>query len=447
MYKKITDAVEKHCDLILETERYVWKNPETGYREWKTSEYLAGIFEKLGYNLIKAGNIPGFYTDIDTGRPGPKVLILGELDSLICFDHPEANPQTGAVHCCGHNAQCAALVGIAAALKEEGVMDGLCGSVRLCAVPAEEGIEMDFRRELRDKGIIKYNGGKTEFLYRGYFDGVDLAYMIHTTGGKKAVIKKGAVGNVKKSVYYKGVSAHAGANPDKGINALYAATLGLSAINSLRETFKEKDLIRVHPIITNGGAAVNAIPSVVKLESYVRGKTLEAVERENRKVNRALIGAAISMGAKIEIDDKTGYHPLVDDDNLIELTKEAMEYVMGEDGVEVDMSYSTGSTDMGDLSAIMPVIHPYMPGASGTSHGSDYFIKDPKVACVDSAKVQVIMLRLLLEENARRANYIVQNKEVICASKEEYFERIKKLESTGDRVEYGMNGEIYIKSI
>jgi len=447
LYKKITDAVEKHRKLILDTERYIWENPETGYREWKTSEYLAGVFEELGYNLIKAGDIPGFYTDINAGRPGPKVVIFGELDSLICTDHPEADPQTGAVHCCGHNAQCAALVGIAAALREESVMEGLCGSVRLCAVPAEEGIEISFRRELREKGIIKYYGGKSEFLYRGYLNDVDLAFMIHTTSSKKAVIMKGAVGNIRKSVCYKGVSAHAGANPEQGINALYAATLGLSAINSLRETFEEKDLIRVHPIITNGGAAVNAIPSVVKLESYVRGKNLEAIEQQNKKVNRALIGAAISMGAKIEIDDKTGYHPLINDDNLIEITKEAMEYVMGKDGVELDLRFNTGSTDMGDLSAIMPVIHPYMPGASGASHGSDYVIENPKTACIDSAKVQVIILRLLLEEDARRANFIIKNKKVPFVSKEEYFERMSKLESEGDRIEYGSNGEIHIKYI
>ena len=446
MYKKMMEAVEKHSKLILDTERHIWKNPETGFREWKTSEYLAGIFKNLGYSLTMADDIPGFYTEIDTGRPGAKILILGELDSLICADHPEADPQTHAVHCCGHNAQCAALVGIAAALREAGMMDGLCGCVRLCAVPAEEGIEIGFRQELREKGIISYLGGKAEFLYRGYFDGVDIAYMIHT-GKEKAEIKKGAVGNLRKFVHYKGVAAHAGGNPADGINALYAATLGLSAINSLRETFKEEDLIRVHPIITDGGAAVNAIPSVVSLESYVRGKTVAAIEHENAKVNRALIGAAISMGAKIEINDLPGYYPLNNDDTLIELTKEAMEYVMGKDEVIVSPNFSTGSTDMGDLSAIMPVIHPYMPGAAGASHGSDYNIKNPQTACVDSAKVQLIMLHMLLTDNAKRANQVLEHKCVPFASKEDYFECIQKLESKGERIEYCDNGEIRVKAL
>jgi amidohydrolase len=444
MYRKIIEAVENNRKLILDTERYIWNNPEPGYREWKTSKYLAEAFKSLGYELTMAENIPGFYTDIDTGKPGPKILILGEMDSLICKDHPEADPDTYAVHSCGHNAQCAALVGIAAALKEPGVTDYLCGSVRLCAVPAEEGIEMGFRKELCEKGVISYIGGKVEFLHRGYFDDVDIAFMIHTTVEEKALIRKGSVGNIKKIVRYKGVAAHAGSCPDKGINALYAAALGLSAINSVRETFKENDLIRVHPIITNGGAAVNAIPSDVTMESYVRGKTLEAFEYENKKVNRALIGAAISMGAKIEIEDKLGYHPLNNDDNLINIAKEAMEYVLGKEGVKIDLVYGTGSTDLGDLSAVMPVVHPYMPGAKGSPHGSDYYIENPQTACVDSAKVQLIMLRKLLSDNARYASMVLENKCVPFSSKEEFFEQRKKSERSGDCVEYCENGEIRV---
>ena len=109
-----TDAVQKHDKLILDAQNYIWANAETGYREVKTSKYMADAFESLGYTLIKPDDITGFYTVIDTGKEGPEVLILGELDSLICPDHPDADKQTGAVHCCGHSAQCAALLGIAA---------------------------------------------------------------------------------------------------------------------------------------------------------------------------------------------------------------------------------------------------------------------------------------------------------------------------------------------
>lgn len=88
--EQIIRNVEKHRQRIFDAHAYIWAHPETGYREWKTSAYLENAFEQLGYSLVKAGNIPGFYTDLDTGRPGPKVLIMGELDSLICDGHPEA---------------------------------------------------------------------------------------------------------------------------------------------------------------------------------------------------------------------------------------------------------------------------------------------------------------------------------------------------------------------
>ncbi len=324
------NAVDKHKQMIFDAERHIWKHPETGYREVKTSKYMEDKFEELGYTLIRAENIPGFYTVLDTGRPGPEILIMGELDSLICPNHPESDPETGYVHACGHHAQCAALLGIAAALKEPGACDSLCGRIRLCAVPAEELIEIGYRSELKKKGIIKYFGGKGEFLYRGYFDGVDIAFMVHSSSSFGT--QSGSVGCLAKTVHYKGVSAHAGGNPGGGINALYAASQGLSAANAIRETFAEKDIIRFHPIVTHGGEAVNAIPELVTIESYVRGVSFEAIKNANTKINRALCGGALSLGANVEIIDMPGYAPLKNDENMIQLTKEAAELVIPEEG-------------------------------------------------------------------------------------------------------------------
>ena len=153
--KDIVRAVDAHRQKILDAERYIWAHPETGYKETETSRYLAEQFEALGYELTYADGITGFYTVIDTGREGPEVLVLGELDSIICPAHKEANPETGAVHSCGHNAQCAALLGVAAALKDEAVLSKLSGKIRLCAVPAEELLEIGYRTRLRADGKIK----------------------------------------------------------------------------------------------------------------------------------------------------------------------------------------------------------------------------------------------------------------------------------------------------
>lgn len=427
-------AVEKHTQLILDAERYIWNHAETGYKEVQTSAYMEKIFRDLGYELTLAGNIPGFVTVLDTGKPGPEVLILGELDSIICPAHPEANPQTGAVHSCGHNAQCAALVGVAAALKEPGILDKFCGRIRLCAVPAEELLEIEYRDGLVKQGVIKYMGGKPEFLSRGLFDGVDLAFMVHTSGSY--CVRGGSVGCLAKKITYKGVAAHAGGSPWAGKNAFYAATCGINAVNAIRETFQEADLIRVHPIMTHGGAMVNAIPAVATLESYVRGATFEGIEKANKKVNRALIGAALSLGNNIDITDIPGYAPLNNDKELMKVVGEAAALAVPEYPFDSRDHMGTGSTDMGDLSSIMPVVHPYAGGATGTGHGNDYYITDPVAACVGSAKMQLGMLMILLSDGAKRAKEIIANYKAPFPSKEAYLAYMDSLNTTGDRIEY-----------
>ena len=442
MVEKISAAVEKHRQLILDAERHIWKNPETGYKEFKTSKYLAEKYEALGYKLTYAEGITGFYTVIDTGREGPEVLILGELDSVICPAHPESDPVTGAVHACGHHAQSATLLGIAAALTEEGMLDLLCGRIRLCAVPAEELLEIEYRKKLRAEGKIKYLGGKSEFLSRGYFDGVDLAFMVHTAGGFS--VGSDHVGCIAKSIIYKGKAAHAGGNPSGGINALYAASCGLNAANSLRETFREADMIRFHPIITHGGDMVNAIPETAEIESYVRGASFEAIVRENKKINRALTGAALSVGAKIEIVDMPGYSPLINDKEMNKVASEAMKLIDPETELPINVPWSTGSTDMGDLSCIMPVVHPYAAGARGTDHGNDYYIVDPEAACIKNAKWQLVMLTLLLQNGGERAKKIVEEYKPQFPSAKAFLDYQDSLNDEGDRIIY-KNGEAVIR--
>ncbi len=441
--KELNRAAEKYRQLIFDAERYIWQHPETGYKEFETSAYMANVFKKLGYELTMAEGITGFYTVLDTGRPGPEVMIAAELDSIICPAHKAANPETGAVHSCGHNAQCAALVGIAAALKEPGILDKFCGKIRLCAVPAEELLEIEYRNKLKKEGKIKYLCGKSEFLSRGYFDGVDIAFMVHSSSA--FAVTGGSVGCVAKRIIYKGVSAHAGGSPWNGKNALYAANCGINAINAIRETFKESDIIRVHPIITSGGAMVNAIPETAVLESYVRGASFDAICEANKKVNQALCGAALSIGTNIEIIDNPGYAPLKNDANMMQLACDAAALAIPEYQFWSDDSIGSGSTDMGDLSCIMPVVHPYAGGACGTVHGSDYEIHDPEAACVASAKLQLGMLFLLLSDGAKRANKIIDEFEPQFACAKDYLEFVDSLNSFGDRIDYSSEGKACVK--
>lgn len=438
-------AVEKHTQEILDAHKYLWEHPQTGYNERLAEAYLAERFEKAGYVLRMAGNIPGFTAVLDTGRPGPRVLVLGELDSLVCFEHPECDKETGAVHACGHSAQSAALLGIALALKEPGIMDKLSGSICLCAVPAEELIELEAREALKEQGIISYFGGKVEFLHRGYFDGCDMAILIHTAGeGVKYGVNAGSNGCVLKQMEYTGKSSHAGGAPHQGINALYAATAGFNAVNALRETFVDDDHIRFHPILTSGGTVVNAIPARATAESYVRGATLEAIRDNNTKINRALAASAAAFGAQLRIRDLPGYTPLNNDFSMAQVAAEAGQFVFDDDTLGINDEWSTGCTDMGDLSAVMPTVQPYIGGASGIGHGKDYAISDPVTACMRSAQVQLVMLSILLRDGAARAVDVLAKARPYFPSVKAYFEAIDSFRMDREVVSYEENGDVVL---
>lgn len=440
---QLKEIVASQREVMFSAADYIWKHPETGYREWKTHAYLAEEFKKLGYELVEAGNIPGFYADIDTGKPGPKLLIMGELDSLIVSTHPDCDPETGYVHACGHHCQVSALLGIAAALKQPGAMDSMSGSIRLMAVPAEELIEIGFREELRKQGVIKYFGGKVEFMHRGYMDGCDIALLVHTGGGDhpSIALTPGSNGCVTKNINFVGVSAHAGGSPHLGVNALYAASQAMNAANALRETFQEKDTIRFHPIITKGGGAVNVIPNDVRMESYVRGASLEAIKEANTKINRALAASAAAMGANVVLKDRPGYTPLENEEQLYDLTCEIVKQCFGEDAL-VKRGRSTGCTDMGDVSAVMPTVQPYASGACGVGHGSDYRIADPESALVMSAQYQVLMAEALLSNNAELGKKIIQNAKLRFSSMEEFFHAIDGLFLDKEAVKQNEDGTI-----
>ena len=442
----LTAMVDKNKDMILAAERYIWEHPQTGYNEWDASEYLAEKYEALGYEVHKAGNIPGFYADIDTGKPGPRILFFGELDALYCETHPEA--KNGVVHACGHNCQSAALLGFAAALKEPGALDGLCGSIRLMAVPAEELIEIEFRENLRKQGTIKYLGGKVEFMSRGYFEGCDIAFMLHTGSNNPDIdfgAGKGQNGCMAKTITYRGKAAHAGGGPHNGINALYAASLGMQAVNSLRETFKDEDHIRFHPIMTSGGTAVNVIPAESKLETYVRGASMDSIKATNHRINRALTGAALAMGAGVELMDRPGYAPLNNDAPLMELCERCAVELVGAEKVSFNYSgWGTGCTDMGDVSCVMPAMHPHCAGATGTGHGKDYIIADPVRACVDPAKLYMLMADALLKEDGAEAKKILAAHTPLYPSIEAYLEEMDSLILDKNAVVYNEDGSVTV---
>lgn len=444
--KKLFDIVDEYKQLILDAERWIWNNPESGYKEFKTNEYMAKAFEEMGYKLTYAEGITGFYTVVDTGRPGPTVLVLAELDSLINFNHPECDKKTGAVHNCGHHGQCAILLGVAKALTRSEVLSELCGKIKLCAVPAEEGIEVGYRKGLIEKGVITFTSGKPEFIARRYFDDVDIAFMTHLATeddkSKKLILTKGHNGVIRKHTRITGKSSHAGARPHEGINALNAANLALLSINSLRETFKEEDYIRVHSIITKGGDAVNAVPDEVIIESYVRGATPSAMKNATQAVNRAISASCAAIGAKAHIEDLPGSEPLNEDANLREVALGVFEEIAGKDGYAYTGKWAASSTDMGDLSTLVPSIHMYSNGAIGSSHGINYYVEDPYNACVNGAKAEIGLLYELLKNGAEKAKKVIEGFTPIFKTVDEYLAHKHSLSLDKDNVIYNEDGTI-----
>jgi len=371
--------------------------------------------------------------------------VFSELDGLCIPDPPHANPKNGAAHACGHHAQCAALLGVAAALKDPEVLEGLSGSIRLCVVPAEEGsgIKSSVLSELREKGLVRYVGGKREFYRRGYFDGCDLAFMIHTGGGShKFSIKPGCNGGIRKVAHFIGKNAHAGA-PRHGINALQAANLALSSINVLRDTFNNYDFVRVNSIITEGGTAVNAVPGSVVLDTQIRANNVKSIDAVNRNISRAIAASAAAIGARVIISDVPGYMPGDYDRNLVDVMLDGMADVVGEENVRfISEPWDTGCTDMGDISLLMPAVHAFGAGGAGAAHGPTYRIADFDSACMDSAKAQVMIIRRLLECDAQRARHIVENARVQFSSMEEYTGYLDSRFSEKDAVVYSEDGKV-----
>ena len=439
--------VDKYQDLILSAEKYIWENPESGYKEYKTNAYMIENFTKLGYTVNRAKDITGFTAELDTGREGPTVMVLAELDSLINKTHPDCDKVTGAVHSCGHNAQCAAMLGLAASLTEKSVKEKLCGKVVLCVVPAEEGIEIAYRQSLMEKGIIEFATGKPEFIKRGYLNGVDIALMVHSHSnsesekGNRFLLGTGSNGNVRKFTEFIGVSAHAGSNPHDGVNALNVASSAITTVNSLRETFKEEDRIRFHSVITKGGDAVNAVPDSVTMESYVRASSAKALKDANQKINRAISAVAAAYGANVRIKDVAGSVALNDDPTLNEVAKELLTEWIGE-GSFGRREFLASSTDMGDVSAIVPSIHAYACGCSGTLHGKDFKIADPKAVCVDSAKFQLGMLYKLLSNGGKCAKKVIENFKPVFNSIEEFLEHKRSFTINKKTVTYNDNGSV-----
>ena len=409
--RRVCEVIDRRSEQIVGLGEAIMDQPELGFKEQQTARRVSEVFGDLELEHQRELALTGVKARLKGKQSGPTLALMGELDALIVPDHPRADPVTGAAHACGHNAQIAGLVGAAYGLAEAGITDELAGEIAFFAVSAEEYVEIEYRLQLVKDGKTTFLGGKAELVELGHFDDVDMAVMIHSSSPDHAEgamgIASSSNGFLAKSVRFIGRAAHAGGAPEKGVNALNAATLALSAINAQRETFRDQDCVRVHPIITKGGDLVNIIPAEVRMETYVRARTNAAILDSSYKVDRALKGTALALGCAVEIETVPGYLPLRNDPDLGRLFRENAGRIFGADQYR-DYPHGGGSTDAGDLSQIMPVLHPAMTGASGTIHGPDWTIADRAAGYLAPAKTLAMMAIDLLYDDAAVARGIIE---------------------------------------
>ncbi|MDR7483913.1 MAG: M20 family metallopeptidase [Armatimonadota bacterium] len=326
MHARILGAIDAASDDLIALARRIHAAPEVAFQEHQAAAWLTETLERHGFRVERsvAGLPTAFRAEIGTQRH-PAVAILAEYDAL---------PEIG--HACGHNlistAAVAAGIGLAA-LREQ-----LPGTAVVLGTPAEEG-----------------GGGKVIMLERGAFQGIDAAMMFHPAGYTLAT--RPSLASYRLAVKFTGKAAHAAAAPHEGTNALDALIQTFVAIGLLRQ--QTRDDARIHGIITYGGAAPNIIPDRAEALFTVRaadsGYALEVLHR----VIHCAEGAALATGATLEHTVRKGYEAIKPNRTLAEVFSRHLE-TLGWPQDPPPERNRMGSTDMGDVSQVIPSIHPYV---------------------------------------------------------------------------------------
>jgi amidohydrolase len=376
-----------------------------------------------GFDTAQGLAITGIKAKLKNEHLAPNIAFISELDGITCPESSKADKTTGATHHCGHHLQLGVMMAVAQALKKSGVAGLLGGNISFIASPAEEYIELEYRSGLKKSGAIRYFGGKQELVSCGAFDDIDAAMMVHSQGNTPypfaGTINYGN-GLIAETIRYIGKTAHAAAAPEDGINALHAAVLGINAVNALRETFRDDDHNRVHYIITKGGDAINSVPADVRLECFVRSRSVASMQQLLKKTEQAFRSGGDATGAATSIRRCSGYLPLVCNEALNAMFAENARRFIPENHV-MAVDYFKASTDMGDISHLIPAIHALTGGVDGTLHAAGFDPVDYQAAVILPAKIVASTLIDLLADDAKKMRSITENFRPLL-TKQAYFD-------------------------
>jgi amidohydrolase len=327
---KVKGSVESQRQQLIQLSLNIHDNPELGFKEEKASAWLTSYLEDSGFHVERG--IAGLATAFRAiyGQGSPRIALLAEYDAL---------PKIG--HGCGHNIIAASAVGAAVASKS--IIDRLGGSVVVLGTPGEEVF-----------------GGKIDMVKAGTFKKIDVAMIVHPDVRNMVTIQALACSSLE--VEFFGQPAHAAAQPYKGINALEAMILAFTSINSLRQHIREE--ARVHGIITDGGEAPNIVPAHSAAVFLVRAPDDDYLAELKDKVLNCFTGASVASGARLEYrwKDRT-YAPMKNNATLAQLFDQNLES-LGRHVEAFDPRFGLGSTDMGNVSQVVPSIHPTIAIAS-----------------------------------------------------------------------------------
>ncbi len=321
---QVCGEVDAQRHQLSELSLKIHSSPELGFHEVKAAAWLTQYLEESGFSIERGiCELPTAFRG-SYGQGKPAISILAEYDAL---------PNLG--HACGHNLIAASSVGAAVASKL--AIDQFGGSILVIGTPAEE-----------------LYGGKAIMADRGAFDNLDMAMMAHP--GAHDTTTTRALACQALEVEFFGKAAHAAARPEAGINALDAILNSFAAINSLRQHIKDK--ARIHGIITDGGEAANVVPAHSAGTFLVRAEDDASLAELKGRVINCFIGAATASGARLEYQwGDIRYAPLRNNLTLARLFRQNMQS-LGRKVKLSDSSQAFGSTDMGNVSQLVPSIHP-----------------------------------------------------------------------------------------
>jgi amidohydrolase len=326
---RVMAEVDARRDELIRTSDTIHANPELAFQEFEAVAILTSILEQAGFTVQRgvAGLETAFAASyVSQKGDRPVVALLAEYDALARLGHA-----------CGHNIIGVASVG--AALAVQSVLDQLPGTIQVVGTPAEEG-----------------GAGKVIMAEAGVFEGVDVAMMVHPS--TRTMTRRDSLACYELKMEFFGQAAHAAASPDKGINALDACVLAYNNISALRQQLT--DDVRIHGIITHGGSASNIIPDYTAAEFLVRAEEKDHALAVLDKVKDCARAGALATGAEVKLTRTETYYANMVPSTVLADLFDANLTALGREVQLPEPNERMGSTDMGNVSHVVPALHPYI---------------------------------------------------------------------------------------